>query len=487
MTKLEKANNYIKENIHKIEFRPNYHLTPEIGWLNDPNGFSYFKDKYHLFYQFYPYDTKWNDMHWGHATSKDLVTWDYEKVALANDTIADANGCFSGSAIEKDGELYLIYTGLVDPNMGFKGNKNEILQQQCLAYSADGINFTKYPNNPVISQYELPKGYNRADFRDPKVIEKDGVYYVVLAAKNIQNRGEILLYKSLDLIKWDFVSAIFQSKFEENMMTECPDLFTLDGKEVILFSRMPCEPAFENTVGNTTDYLIGSLDFETGIFEIESTGIIDYGHSFYAPQTMENKAKERIMIGWMKKWVNKTIITPEEFGWNGLMSLPRVLSISEGKLLQRPLEEINKYFANKVVYNNVSIHNELSLEDVNGSSIYFKLEINSDNDDVITVNLFKKDEKAIKLIFNLADNSFTYNSLYDDLVETYDLEDYTISKEILTLEIYLDLYTIEIFLNSGEKVFSFTNFTKGKGNEISFKSDKSAMISNFEKYDIIKK
>ena len=242
MTRLEKANNYIKENIHKVNIRPLYHFTPELGWLNDPNGFSYYKGKYHLFYQFYPYDIKWNDMHWGHATSNDLIKWEYEPVALANDTIADANGCFSGSAIEKDGKLYLMYTGNINPNMGYEPNWDEMIQHQCLAVSEDGINFLKHKNNPIISEFDLPKGYKRADFRDPKVIEKDGIYYVVLVAKNEQGRGEVLLYKSLDLIKWDYVSAIYQTKFEENIMLECPDLFTLDEKDILILSVMPCDP-----------------------------------------------------------------------------------------------------------------------------------------------------------------------------------------------------------------------------------------------------
>lgn len=487
MTKLEKANNYIKENINKIHSRPDYHFTPEIGWLNDPNGFSYYNKNYHLFYQFYPYDIKWNDMHWGHAISKDLITWEYEKVAMSNDTISDANGCFSGSAIEKDGKLYLLYTGLINPNMGFRDNPNEIIQHQCLAHSEDGINFTKYEKNPVISQYDLPEGYKRADFRDPKVIEKDGIYYVVMVAKNKEGRGDILLYKSNDLVKWNFLSAVYKSKHEENMMLECPDIFSLDGKEVIIFSGMPCDESFEGKVGNTTEYLVGSLDFEKGVFQIESRGIVDYGHSFYAPQSMEDMLGNRITIGWMKKWVNKTIQVPEEFGWNGMMSLPRVLSLKDGTLIQKPVESISNYFVNKIVYKNTKVHKETFIHEVEGHRLYLKLDVVAQEADMFTLNLFGKEDKAVKLNFDLAKNSVTYNSLYDNMTEKYDLGGYVINRDKINLELFLDKYTIELFLNHGEKVFSFTNFTKYKGDKISFESNKGAEIVYLEKQDIIKR
>lgn len=484
MTKLEKANNYIKENMHKVNSRPDYHFTPEIGWLNDPNGFSYFQDKYHLFYQFYPYDTRWNDMHWGHATSKDLISWEYEKVALANDTIADANGCFSGSAIEKDNILYLIYTGMINPNMGFKANPNEIIQHQCLAWSEDGVNFSKHKNNPIISQFELPKGYMKADFRDPKVIEKNGIYYVVLVAKNEEGRGDILFYKSLDLIKWDYVSIIYKSRYEENMMFECPDLFTLNGKEIIIFSGMPCNENFEEKVGNTTEYIIGSLDFDKGIFDVEYRDILDYGHSFYAPQSMEDNNNKRIVIGWMKKWVNKTITIPEEFGWNGLMSLPRVLTLSEGKLIQKPFESINNYFENMVNYKNINIDKKINFDEIKSTCAYINFEIVSSNNNAITLNLFEKNEKSIKISFDLSNNQVIYNSIYDNMLETYNLENYFINKDKVKIEVYLDKYTIEVFLNSGEKVFSFTNFTPNKGTEISLESKELSTLLSLKKCDI---
>ena len=161
-----KANQYIDENREKVNqlYRGAFHLLPPIGWMNDPNGFVYFRGEYHLFYQFYPYDSVWGPMHWGHAKSKDLLHWEELPVALAPSESYDKDGCFSGSAIVKDDKLYLLYTGHVDDE-----EKRE--ETQCLAVSTDGITFEKLPTNPVIHAQHIEGIADIADFRDPKVFE----------------------------------------------------------------------------------------------------------------------------------------------------------------------------------------------------------------------------------------------------------------------------------------------------------------------------
>lgn len=491
MTKLEKANLYIKENSHKVNNRPKIHLTPEIGWINDPNGFVYYDGKYHLFYQHFPYETKWGDMHWGHATSDDLISWEYEKVALANDTLADASGCFSGSAIVKDDKMFLMYTGHIDPNLGFPSIQSEVLQQQCLAVSTDGINFTKHENNPVISQFNLPQGYKKSDFRDPKVLKKNGIYYVVIAVKNLENRGEIMLYKSSNLIEWSFVSSIYQSKYEENMMIECPDLFTIDGKDVIIFSGMPCDFTFEEEVGNTTEYLVGTMNFITGKYEVEYRGILDYGNSFYAPQSMENPLNKRIMIGWMKKWLTKKIVVPPEFLWSGMMSIPRELSLKDNLLIQNPINSIENYLKPIASYKNIEIRNKFVLENLNFENTRleaFNLKgfIKLLKKESITISIFESFDNAIQIIINSKDNSITYISSYDNLTEQYFLDDYCLDSKDLSFDLYVDIYSIELFLNSGEKVFSFTNFSSNRGNGISMITDGNSILKQLEINEILK-
>lgn len=152
---LEKARKYeslSKDNINQ-EDRPLFHLTPYIGWMNDPNGFCFYQGKYHLFYQYHPYSRDWGPMHWGHAESADLLHWTYLPCALAPDTPADQGGCFSGSAVPlPDGRLMLVYTGVQETQENGKA-----IQAQCIAFG-NGTDFEKYPHNPVVSAADLPEG-----------------------------------------------------------------------------------------------------------------------------------------------------------------------------------------------------------------------------------------------------------------------------------------------------------------------------------------
>lgn len=153
------------------EPRPAFHLSARVGWMNDPNGFSFYQGKYHLFYQYHPYDSHWGPMHWGHAISKDLLCWKYLPIALAPDFPYDKDGCFSGSAIELDDHYHLLmYTGVVKDSHS-QNSKREI-QTQCIAIG-NGINYEKYPGNPVLTETSLPQGSSQFDFRDPKLWRDD--------------------------------------------------------------------------------------------------------------------------------------------------------------------------------------------------------------------------------------------------------------------------------------------------------------------------
>ena len=147
--------------------RPAYHLTPTIGWMNDPNGFSCYQGEYHLFYQYHPYSTEWGPMHWGHAKTRDFLHWERLPAALAPDTAYDQNGCFSGSAVElPDGCQLLVYTA-VRKHLGEDGRTTET-QTQALAVG-DGVNYEKWHGNPVLTAADLPEGGSPVEFRDLKV------------------------------------------------------------------------------------------------------------------------------------------------------------------------------------------------------------------------------------------------------------------------------------------------------------------------------
>ncbi|WP_334074243.1 MULTISPECIES: glycoside hydrolase family 32 protein [Paenibacillus] len=338
----QRADRFIRESKHLLnpEYRLNYHLMAEYGWMNDPNGFIHSGGVYHLFYQHYPYKAYWGPMHWGHAVSRDLLHWEYLPVALAPGETYDKNGCFSGSAVEVDGKLVLMYTGHrvtgADPDKDYE-------QVQALAMSEDGITFTKYPGNPVIHRSQIPDGVSRKDFRDPKVLQIGDRYYVVLGSNDAQGNGLILLYRSSDLKEWTFVNILAQSDGTMGDNWECPDLFPLGDKYVLMLSpqRMPAQGEQYRNL-HSTMYMVGEFDPETGSFHPTSQAQVDHGFDFYAPQSAVDDKGRRIVIGWMEMW-EQDIPTQHGHHWAGAMSLPRVVVPDGNRILFQPVLEVESW------------------------------------------------------------------------------------------------------------------------------------------------
>lgn len=289
------------------------HFEPGKGWMNDPNGLCFFGGKYHAFYQHYPHEAKWGPMHWGHAESADLIHWEEKPIALYPDRpYENGGGCFSGSALEKDGKLYLMYTSV----------SKETGQTQSMAVSGDGEHFEKLPQNPVIPHSPLDQ--TNKDFRDPKIIPYGDEYRMVCGA-GVDGKASVLLFRSKDLISWDYVGPIFESR-DYGPVPECPDLFPLGDKWVLMFSRMD--------ESRSAQFIVGSFDGEH--FTAESFQQPERGTDFYAPQTFLDGKGRRIMIGWLFNWNRKV---PEGAVRAGALSIPRELRLENGKLCNYPVEE----------------------------------------------------------------------------------------------------------------------------------------------------
>ena len=207
--KIEKAQRWIdcgKQVVKDGNMRQHYHFMAQAGWINDPNGLIYFKGKYHFFYQCNPYEGFWGSIYWGHAVSDDMLHWEYLPLALAPSEVYDEHprgGCFSGSAIEHDGRLFLMYTAAANEGRGVE-------QTQCIAYSKDGIHFEKYHGNPVLT---APEGIEANQFRDPKVWKHEDTYYMVCGASR-DGKGQALLYQSKDMLHWTFFNVLAESRGE---------------------------------------------------------------------------------------------------------------------------------------------------------------------------------------------------------------------------------------------------------------------------------
>ena len=302
---------------------PSFHITGEVGWINDPNGLIYYNGKYHVFYQHHPFDTNWGPMHWGHVVSNDLTNWEYLPIALTPGDEFDKNGCFSGTAIAHGGRLWIMYTGFIE-----NGGGDSIRQVQCLAESEDGTVFKKH--GIVIGENDLPEGYSPSDFRDPKVWLHDGYFWCIIAARKIGGRGRILLYKSTDLFHWDFVNDLFGRDCAGSMI-ECPDYIEEMGYLLFCEQFQPQENGVHLNV-HTCRWCIGKIDYSTGRFIEESRGIVDYGFDMYAPQSF---AGASAIMGWLNMWDRN--IPSAKYGFAGMMTLARRVSVENGRLCQEPI------------------------------------------------------------------------------------------------------------------------------------------------------
>lgn len=330
---VERANQFIAQHQSEVvtDFKPEKHFSAPIGWINDPNGFVFFRGEYHLFYQFYPYGSFWGPMHWGHAKSRDLVTWEHLPVALAPDQAYDKDGCFSGSAIVKDDVLWLMYTGNV---INADGTVSQI---QNIAYSTDGIHFEKSAKNPVATGAILPDELVAADFRDPKLFEKEGRYYAVVAAKHKEDVGTVVLLGSDNLEDWNFETIFLKGEKHQGFMWECPDYFEVDGQSYITVSPMRYERDAEHFWNiNSSIAIAGTVDWQSKTFTQTSVQELDHGQDFYAPQSLEDDKGRRISIAWLHTWGRTVVPHEKDHKWACSMSLPRVL-VKDGKGLRQEI------------------------------------------------------------------------------------------------------------------------------------------------------
>ena len=469
--------------------QPRFHVTGGIGWINDPNGFAPYKGEYHLFFQYYPYDTKWGPMHWGHVKTSDFVRWERLPAALAPDTDYDRNGCFSGSSVElPDGRQLLMYTGV--RSIRRRNGKIDSFQTQCIAIG-DGVDYEKYEANPVIDASTLPEGASVHDFRDPKIWREDGRFYAVIGNRPEDGSGSILLYESEDAIHWQFDSVLAACHNQYGRMWECPDFFPLDGKHVLLVS--PQEMAaigLEFHPGNANVALIGKYDLKTKHLLREYVQAIDYGLDFYAPQTLLTEDGRRVMIAWMQNWETSTCKI-EELRFFGQMTLPRELSVRNGRLCQNPVRELEQYRGVLIDYHNVLINGETSLRGISGryldmtvtlrpgneSSMYkwFRLYVAKDGEHFTFIR-FRPETGTIKV-------DRTHSGFPHDIVNIREFP-VNVKNGTLKLRVIMDRYSLELFVNDGEQAASFVLYTPIDAGSISFSSDGSVLV-DVDKYELL--
>ena len=529
----------------KRDYRQTYHANVPAAWANDPNGMIWYKGKAHLFCQYYPYKAQWGPMHWGHFVSEDLIRWEFLGTALAPDEDYETIcGCCSGSSMEIDGRLWLMYTA-AQPE----------LQRQCLAWSDDGVHFYKHPKNPVLNSDMLHDVVSPRDFRDPKLFRKDEYYYCLAGIRAIDRElynerviattsyksdqetafyqdirnlnpsrglspeenpsvmevlggddkaiglGNLVLFRTKDLEEWEFLGVLLhkQPGFDDDFFNlkgvyECPDYFLLDGKEVILASpqNLPQQGTrFQNL--HSVIYMTGKMDFENGHFELEAIEDLDSGFDVYASQTLAMPDGRRIMIAWKEMW-DRSYPT-EVHNWVGSYTLPRELYYHDGHLYQVPVREIEVYRQNKAELADLQLGSEVvSSESFYGRTLELELDFDmgdASKDSSAGVRLFKGKEHETVIQYDRKQGLVSFDRSRSGAVLTGKEEDVNVRYcqvgdcQNLSLRIFLDVSSVEVFINGGRYTMTGNVYPDPEDDGIEFFGSEGVVLTKAVKYDIV--
>ncbi|BBM59782.1 sucrose-6-phosphate hydrolase [Leptotrichia hongkongensis] len=474
----EKAILEKKEIVEKDFWRQKYHIQGIVGLINDPNGFSQFKGKYHMFYQWNPLGTDHKNKTWAHSVSDDLLHWKRLKTALRPNTRYSKDGVYSGSAIVDDEKLYLFYTGNVKDS---DGNRESY---QCLAVSSDGENFERWEPS-IVNQ---PDGYTR-HIRDPKIWKKDGKFYAVIGIQSEDLEGKAVLYSSENIKDWKFegeIAGANHGKIKDfGFMWECPDYFQLKDektgeiKDLLVFSPQGLEP--EGDLYNNkyqTGYLFGKLDYKNPEFEISSNFVeIDRGNDFYAPQSMEDDKGRRLIVGWMGIPEEEDFPTVKN-KWLHCLTLPRELKVIDGKLYQVPINEMESIRGEKIEFSG-KVTGEVKV----GTGVTYELKAkftDFNSDFGLKLRTGKNSETVLKFDYN--DKKFVLDRTKGEQPDKRLRKVYLGDISELELTIFVDNSSVEVFINGGQEVFSSRIFPEKNADGISVFADKDVNVE-IEKWE----
>lgn len=502
-------------------YRPIYHHTPTYGWMNDANGLVYKDGEYHLYYQYNPYGSKWGNMHWGHAISKDMLHWKHLAPAIARDTLGHI---FSGSSvIDTEGcagfgknAIIAFYTSASDKNR----------QIQCLAYSNDnGRTFTKYADNPILMPHDGLK-----DFRDPKVFwyEPKKAWYMIVSADK-----EMRFYRSHNLIDWTYMSAFGVGYGAQPNQFECPDFFplTISGKQkwVMIVNINPgCLFG-----GSATEYFIGNFDGTKFVCDTppEVAKFLDFGKDHYATVTFSNTGNRVVGIPWMSNWQYANITPIKQY--RGANGLPREFSLFEINgdmyMAANVVDEIRQLRREPISMANFTLKKEMRWNNLfNNPDGAFELEadITPDKAQCVGLDLCNSkgertriylDMKNLRLVMDRTESGLTdfgCSSEPHNIEKEYDMHEHsgrnTTMRQLnsvnykndfalgtwapLTLcegttyhlDIFIDKCSVEIFLDGGRIAMTNLVFPTEPYNSVRFFSDGGkAKVANVKAYKLV--
>lgn len=478
---------------NREKFRPAFHHTPDYGWMNDPNGMVYADSLWHLCYQWNPYGSKWANMTWGHATSRDLIHWERQEPTILPDGLGMI---FSGSsAIDHQNSAGFGKDAIVTLYTSAAAS-----QMQSLAYSTDGGNtFTKYPGNPVITM--------ETEARDPNMFwDEAHQQWVMLLAHALEK--EMLIYTSPDLKQWTLASRFGKGMGAQGGVWECPDLFELpvsgstgnEKKWALVCNLNPGGPFG----GSATQYFIGDFDGTTFKADTDTTGTIptkwmDYGKDHYAAVSWSDAPNNRrTVIGWMSNWQYAAEVPTLQY--RSANTLPREMGIfkdTDGQyyLSSTPSPELEALRS--------GLHHQsrrfslgkadktISLPTQNDGICEILLDIEARKGQVLTLTLANKAGERVVLTYDSDKETLAFDRTQSGIVNfSQDFPAVTVAPTHrhdgkLSLRIFVDRSSIEVFEKEGRLAMTNLVFPNSPYTELSLKCSKGkAKISNLKVYSL---
>lgn len=450
----------VKEALDKVmpsPYRQQFHIEADSGYLNDPNGFAYFDGKYHLFYQWSPlrYTTEnvWYQG-WYHLVSDDLINWQELGPGIEPDTVYETHGAYSGSGLALHDELLLFYTGNTRQLSG------ERIPYQMIAVMNSEGQLIKRKNPEIVGPLE---GYTD-HFRDPKIWQSEtGLYRAIIGSQREDLTGTALVFVSMDTYDWQFQGEIDTGQRGLGYMWECPDYFQLGNHGVLIISPQGLAPEstrYQNIY--QTGYFIGEPleDDSLSLGKNLAFQELDQGFDFYAPQSLMTPDGRRVLIGWMG--LPEIDYPTEDYGYCGTLTIPRELTVVAGKLRQAPISELANYRLNqRVVCGSelargvaVATASEIQLKLTNLGGTDFSIKLMADAALQEYTELFYDANKS-QLWLDREKSGVVFGEAYGSRR--------LVASEVgdeLTLQIFQDTSSLEIFVNEGEAVASSRVFTR---------------------------
>ena len=465
------------DTANREKFRPVYHHTPAYGWMNDPNGMFYKDGVYHLYFQHNPYGSTWGNMTWGHSTTTDLVNWKFEGDAI----LPDAWGAiFSGSSVvDADNTAGFGKGAIVAFYTSAKSSQWGDVQMQSMAYSLDnGMTFTKYEHNPVITS-------EKRDFRDPKVFwYAPGKHWVMILAGG----QEMDIYSSRNLKDWKYESSFGARQGAHGGVWECPDLVELpvegtkEKRWVLICNINPGGPFG----GNAAQYFVGTFDGKTFVNESPTrTKWMDWGKDHYATVTFSNAPDGRcIALGWMSNWQYQGVLPTLQYRGSNTIARDLTLYRQDGELLLRcaPSPEIERARQENTLVPPFKV-----------SDSYDIPILLSDNEGAYEITMTIKNAGASRIVFALSNEKGEKVNMYYDVMRKQFVMDRSESGKVdfsadfpavtvapvpdtdnIRIRLFVDRTSIEAFGEEGKFVMTNQVFPSEPYNKMSFTSERGS-------------